>query len=295
MTLQIGNSPESWGVMGPSDPRQVPWDRCLDEIAEAGFVWTELGPYGYLPTDPVRLREELDKRGLKMAAGYALGPLEDPDVWPNIEGQILREGELLAALGARHIVLIDGNYADESQARGDRKPRPDDSGWQRLIETTHRAADLVRDRFGLQPTFHPCADSHVEYEEQMEAFLEQTDPDRVALCLDTGHYAYRGGDPVAFIRKHHERIPYVHLKSVDGDLTRRVNAEDIPVEEATRMGVFCEPAQGVVDMRGVGEALRETGYDGIAMVEQDMIEPQPDTLLGIAKRTRQHLRETGVG
>ena len=295
MTLQLGNSPESWGVMGPSDPRQVPWDRCLDEIAEADFVWIELGPYGYLPTEPARLGEELDKRGLKMAAGYAIAPLVDPDGWTSMESQILRGGELLASLGARHIVLIDGNYADESEARGDRQPRPDDRGWHQLIETTHRAADLVRDRFGLQPTFHPCADSHVEYEEQMEVFLEQTDPDRVALCLDTGHYAYRGGDPVAFLRKHHDRIPYVHLKSVDRDLTKRVNDEDIPVEEATRMGVFCEPVKGVVDMRGIGEALRETGYDGIAMVEQDMINPKPDAPLGIAKRTRQHLRDVGIG
>jgi inosose dehydratase len=63
MAFELGNSPESWGVMGASDPQQVPWERCLDEIAESGFVWTELGPYGYFPTDPDRLGVELDSAG----------------------------------------------------------------------------------------------------------------------------------------------------------------------------------------------------------------------------------------
>ena len=295
MAFELGNSPESWGVMGASDPRQVPWERCLDEIAESGFLWTELGPYGYLPTDPDRLGAELDKRGLKMAAAYAIAPMQDPEAWPDLERQILQHGELVTPLGARHIVLIDDNYPSTSEARGDRRPRSDDPGWRQLIETSQRAADLVRDRFGLEPTFHPCADSHVEYEEQIEAFLEQTDRDRVSLCLDTGHHAYRYGDPVAFYRKHHERIAYVHLKSVDGDLRKRVNTEDIPVEEATKMGTFCEPAQGVVDLKAMGEVLREKGYEGVAMVEQDMIHPPIDLLLGISQRTRQHLRDVGVG
>ena len=293
--MKIGNSPESWGVFGPSDPSQVPWDRCLDEIAESGFELVELGPYGYLPTDPDRLGKELDQRGLAISAATVIAPLEDASAWPDIENQINRGGELVAPIGAKHIVLIDDIYSSSSARASNVPSRLDDRGWKQLIETTHRAADLVRERFGLEPTFHPCADTHVEYEEQIEAFLEQTDPGRVALCLDTGHHAYRGGDPVRFARKYHDRIAYLHLKSVDGDLRKRVNAENIPVEEATKMGVFCEPADGAVDLKAFGDVLREIDYDGLAIVEQDMFRPDHDAPLGIATRTREYLREVGVG
>jgi inosose dehydratase len=55
--LRLGSCPDSWGVWFPDDPGQTPWHRFLDELAEAGYRWLELGPYGYLPTDPARLRD----------------------------------------------------------------------------------------------------------------------------------------------------------------------------------------------------------------------------------------------
>src|SRR5437762_7978010 len=57
--LRVGVAPDSWGIWFASDPLQTPWQRYLDEVAEAGYEYTELGPYGYLPTDPATLRGEL--------------------------------------------------------------------------------------------------------------------------------------------------------------------------------------------------------------------------------------------
>ncbi len=112
MNIRLGSAPDSWGVWFPSDPKQIPWQRFLDEIAEAGYEWTELGPYGYLPTDLPTLRAELDRRGLKVTAAFAMGHLEDPDAWPALEKQVLGGGELVAALGGRFLVLIDDTYSD---------------------------------------------------------------------------------------------------------------------------------------------------------------------------------------
>ena len=53
--LIIGTAPDSWGVWFPDDLKQTPWERFLDEVAESGYKWIELGPYGYLPTEPARL------------------------------------------------------------------------------------------------------------------------------------------------------------------------------------------------------------------------------------------------
>ena len=294
MSIRIGNSPESWGVISPDDPGQTPWRRFLDEVAEAGYEWTELGPYGYLPTDPSTLRSELDARGLKVTAGGVLTPLEEPSAWPELEEHVLRTGELLASVGAGLFQIVDSLYR-YSTGEQLAPTRLDESAWKRLIETTHRAAELARDRVGLQLMVHPCADTHIQYEDQIEAFLEDTDPDLVTLCLDTGHHAYRFGDPVGFMRKHHERIGYLHLKSVDGGLRERVNAEDLALVDAVKMGVMCEPVGGVVDFAAFGDVLREVGYDGYGIVEQDMYRPALDTPFPIAKRTREYLREAGVG
>ena len=100
MNTKVGTAPDNWGVWFPSDPRQTPWNRFLDEVVEAGYPWIELGPYGYLPTDLKSLRSELDRRGLKVCATFAMGHLEDPAAWPSLQKQVLGAGENLAALGA---------------------------------------------------------------------------------------------------------------------------------------------------------------------------------------------------
>ena len=267
----------------------------MDEVVEAGFEWIELGPYGYLPTDINVLRQELDRRKLKVSGTFAMSHLEDPAAWPDLEKQVAGGGELLGALGAQYLVLIDDTYSDLFTGRPTRPSRLDVDSWKRLIETTHRIADLAKARYGLTLVFHPHAETHVEYEDQIETFLEQTDPTRVSLCLDTGHHAYRGGDPVAFMRKHHKRIAYLHLKSIDGVMQKKVAEEKIPFALAVGMDMFCEPSKGMVDFRAFRDVLREVGYEGWAVVEQDMYPAPFDKPLPIARRTRAYLREIGIG
>ncbi|MYH63998.1 MAG: TIM barrel protein [Caldilineaceae bacterium SB0675_bin_29] len=295
MAVKVGTGPDSWGIWFPSDPLQTPWHRFLDEAAEAGYEWIELGPYGYLPTDLPTLRRELDGRGLKVAATFALESLEDPAKWPELERQVLGAGEQLAELGAGFLVLIDGMYSDLKTGEQVEPAELDGDAWKRLIDTTHRVADIARDRFGLQLVFHPHADSHVEFTQQIETFLAQTDPERVGLCLDVGHHAYRGGDAVEFMRQHHERIPYLHIKSVDRAVQQQVEASGVSFAEAVRMDMFVEPALGFVDFLAFRDVLRNIGFDGWAVVEHDMYPAPFDKPLPIAKRTRAYLRDIGIG
>jgi inosose dehydratase len=296
MNVTVGVAPDSWGIWFPEDPRQTPWQSCMDEMKEAGYDVIELGPYGYMPRQLTTLRSELDKRGVrKVTASAVQGALENPDAWPALEKELLVVGELLAGLGADYIVLIDVLYSDAATGKLLQPRALDTRGWKQLIETTHRAADLVRDRFGLALVFHPHAETHVEYEDQIEKFLEDTDPPRVALCFDTGHHAYRGGDPVEFMRKHHTRIPYLHLKSVDDQVRRKVEADHIPWGPAVAMDMFVEPSKGAVDFEAFRDVLRQVNYEGFAIVEQDMYPAPFDKPLPIAKRTRQYLRQIGLG
>ena len=294
MGIIIGTAPDSWGVWFPSDPQQIPWPRFLDEVVEAGYEWIELGPYGYLPTDLSTLRSELDRRGLKLCASMVEGNLEEPSAWDSLEQQLLGGGELAAGLDAQFLVLIDDGYLDLATGEPTGPTRLDDQAWGRLVETTHKIAKTARDRFGLELVFHPNAETHVEYEEQIERLMEQTDPDLVSFCLDIGHHAYRGGDAVAFIRRHHRRIPHTHIKNVNEQVLKQVEAEQIPLAKGSSLGVFCGPSEGKVDYTAVRDVLREVHYSGFAIVEQDMYPAPFDRPLPIAKRSLAYLREIGL-
>src|SRR5439155_3838976 len=143
--------------------------------------------------------------------------------------------------------------------------------------------------------FHSHGDGNVETPEQLERFLADTDPRYVGICMDTGHYAYRYGDPIDFMRRHHARTPYLHIKTVDGPLRDRANREDIPFAQVVRMGGFVEPPNGVVDFGALAQALRDIDYDGWAAVEQDLYPCPFDVPLPIATRTRKYLESVGLG
>ena len=190
MDLQIASAPDNWGVWFPHDEKQIPWQRFLDELVEAGYAWTELGPYGYLPTDATRLASELGARGLKVCGTFAMAPLEDPQAWPDVERQVLGGGELVATLGGKYLVLIDDLYSDPFTGQSIAPKRLDQDAWKRLVAAVHQVARLAKEQLGLCTVYHPHAETHVEYEDQIEQLLDVTDPELVKLCLDTGHHAY---------------------------------------------------------------------------------------------------------
>jgi len=290
--VKLGSAPDSWGVWFPDDPKQTPWTRFLDEIAEAGYRFTELGPFGYLPTDPVELEPELSSRNLELTAGFVKFDLEDPAAWPRAEAELDELAALLRALGAEYLVVIDELYTEEATGTTRFGATLDDAGWAQLVETTKRVNDAA-DRRGLKPVFHAHSQTHVEHEDQIERLLD--DVDGLMLCLDFGHHAYSGGEPVSFFARHRDRIPYLHLKSVDAELRDRVAREGLSFAEAVAEGVFVEPSLGAVDFEMLRDLIVANGYSGYAIVEQDMYPAEFDRPLPIARRTHDYLTGLGLG
>lgn len=290
--MKVGSAPDSWGVWFASDARQTPWERFLDEAAEVGYDWIELGPYGYLPTDAGRLGRELEGRDVRPAGTFVSFDFEDPDAWAENEREVELTCRLLQDLGAPNLILIDGIYTDLYTGE-QRCPRTlDERGWAQLVESTRRLQDVAA-RHGLHPVFHPHADTHVEREEHIERLMDEVSD--LKLCLDVGHFAYSdGGDPVAFFRRHHERITHLHLKSVDPELAERVRRERVPFAQAVAAGMFVEPWRGVVDFVALRDALAETGYEGFAIAEQDMYPAEFDRPLPIARSTFAYFQELGL-
>lgn len=292
MAVRVGTSPESWGIWFPQDSSQIPWSRFLDEVVEAGYDAIELGRFGYLPTEPGRLRMELQSRGIRLTGAFVAGFLERADDWAPIEAELLQMVSLVTALGGAYIGIVQRQYTDPRTTEMIGPRELDAREWGRLIDSVHRIGERARHE-GLVALFHPLAECAIEYEHQIDQFLEDTDPQVVGLLLDVGHHAYRGGDPVAYFRAHHDRIGCLHLKSVDEAVRVQVQRERIPWARAVESGVFTEPSLGAVDFKGLKAAIDDTGFDSWAIVEQDMYPAPFGKPLPIAARTRQYLRELG--
>ncbi|MEU1787936.1 sugar phosphate isomerase/epimerase [Streptomyces sparsogenes] len=293
--IRVGSAPDSWGVWFPDDPQQVPWRRFLDEVAEAGYEWIELGPYGYLPTDPARLAEEVGRRNLKVSAGTVFTALHrGPGVWEATWEHVSQVAALTQAMGARHLVVIPSFWRDDKTAELIEPPELTADQWRDLSTGMERLGREVRERFGLDIVVHPHADTHIDGEENVARFLDATDPDLVGLCLDTGHYAYCGGDSVKLIETYGERIGYLHLKQVDPEILADVVKNEVPFGPAVQRGVMCEPPHGVPALEPVLAAARKLDVDLFAIVEQDMYPCPPDKPFPIARRTRRFLRSCGA-
>ncbi|GAB3187096.1 sugar phosphate isomerase/epimerase family protein [Nesterenkonia suensis] len=290
--ILIGTAPDSWGVWFPDDPQQTPWERFLDEVAEAGYHWIELGPYGYLPTDPSRLADELSARDLKVSAGtvftafHRAGAEERQATWD----QIHRVAELTSAVGGEHIVVIPAMWRDDVTGEAVEPGTLDADGWRRLATGHDELGAVLDEQYGLSQQFHSHADSHVCSMDEILRFLEETDPQRVSLCLDTGHAEYGGASSAELIRRHPDRIGYLHLKQIDPAIMEIVRRDDLTWAAANNAGVMVEPPAGLPDLSVVIDELEHLERSFFGIVEQDMYPVASfDDPLPIATRTRKHL------
>jgi inosose dehydratase len=293
--LRLGTAPDSWGVWFPSDPHQVTWDVYLDEIARAGYVYTELGPQGFMPQDPEQLKDELAKRGLTCCGGTVFAGLhKGADALETAKRTFGQEARLLAAVGAKYLVHLPEQWTDMHTGEATQLAEIDPEQWKNLITGTNELARYVLEQFGVELVFHPHVDTHVDTQVRIERFLSDTDPQFVNLCLDTGHIAYCEGDNIQIVERFPERTTYVHLKSVDPVVRARALADELPLSEAVKLGVMCEPQWGEPDMPPLLATLADLDRDIFCVVEQDLYPVEPDIPLPIGARTAGYYAGCGL-
>jgi len=297
MHLSIGNAPCSWGVEFADDPRNPPWTRVLDEAKAAGYTGIELGPLGFMPEDPAILGPALAERGLTLIGGVLFRPLHDPAQWPQVWDAANRTCRALTAQHAKRLVLIDsisprraptaGRAAEAERLRGAERAG--------LMERIRSVAKLGTEEFGLQVTMHAHAAGFVEFKDELEDVLETIEPTLLGVCLDTGHCEYAGFDPVAFYRRHSERVSYLHFKDIDPKIRRRAIDERIGFYDACAAGLFCNLGDGAVDFLALKDALCATGFSGWGTVEQDRDPTGARSTLADASANLQYLHSIGLG
>lgn len=305
-SIQVANAPCSWGSLefeDISEDEEIGYQQMLDELVATGYTGTELGEWGYMPTDPDALRDELEQRGITMVGAFVPVALRDRSAHEDGEERALRVARLMAEVTDEHqpfVILSDDNGADPVRTQNAGRITPemglDREEWETFAAGASRIARTVRDETGLPTAFHHHCAGYVETPAEIAQFLSLTDPDLIGLVLDTGHYAYGAGSCEALANvfdRFGERVWHVHFKDFDPDVAQRAQEEGWGYFEAVQHGVFCELGQGCVDFPVVVDQLQERGYEGWVVVEQDVL-PGMGTPRASAQRNRNYLREIGL-
>jgi inosose dehydratase len=300
MPIQVANAPISWGIMEHVEyPPKYPYTRVLDELAEAGYRGTELGPYGFLPTDPAVLRKELDKRSLTLCSAFI--DIELGNAAAHKEGleYVERSARLISATGAKLLILSD-RITPERNAVSGRRAEANALSWtepQWKVAAQAIGEIIARCKaVGLRVAFHHHAGGHMETPEEADRLLSLFPADQLGLCLDTGHYVYGGGDAVAFLEKQVSRVWCVHLKDVYEQKVNEARQARMNFHQAVRHGIFAPLGKGSIDFPRVLSLLKTGGFDGWVVVEADVLPGGvgADAPLANAISGREYLRKLGI-
>lgn len=298
--IRVANAPCSWGVIENVAGDAAGCPQVLDEMAETGYAGTELGDWGFMPTDPDALRAELHSRGLALLASFSTPWLQDPARHRQGEEDALRIARLLAAVGGPGTMIVLGNDPYGNPVRGRMAGRITpaqgltDAQWEVFASAADALARRVRDEAGIRTVVHQHLGTLIETGAEVRRLLAMTDPSLLGVCLDTGHWTFGTGEnPVDAVRELRDRIWHVHFKDCDPAVMAASREQEWDGLTSTRHGVFCELGKGCVDFPGVLAALREIGYDGWIVVEQDVL-PGMGTPRDSARHNREYLRSIGL-
>lgn len=294
MTIRIGNAPCSWGVEFAQDERNPTWRSVLHQCAEAGYKGIELGPVGFMPEDPVELKDALDEFDLELIGGVVFRPFHDASAWDDVLDGSVRTCKALQAHGAQHLVLIDSISPRRAPTAGraSEAEQMDQAEWNAYRDRIVASAKIGVDH-GLTVGIHAHAAGFMDFEPELERLLNETPDDLLQICFDTGHHSYAGFDPVAFMKKHIDRISYMHFKDIDPAVKADVVANRTDFYKACGQGIFCNLGQGDVNFPEVRQVLLDADFKGWCTVEQDCDPTLPGTPMEDAQANREYLQSIG--
>lgn len=298
--LRVGNAPCSWGTLEFEQAKgeQITFDRMLDELVETGYTGTELGDWGFMPTDPAVLASELKRRHVTMLGAFVPVALKDAGAHDQGVETAVKTARLLASVAtdpAPFLVLADNNGSvperTKNAGRITQKLRLSLAEWNTFASGAQKIAHSVREETGLRTVFHHHCAGYVETPEEISRLLDLTDPELLGLVFDSGHYCYGSGetDAVAGLRRFEERVWYLHCKDCDPAIAEQSRQNGWDYFQALRHGVFCELGKGCVDFAEIVGWAKRRGYDHYLLVEQDVL-PGMGAPRESARRNREYLR-----
>jgi inosose dehydratase len=259
---RVAGAPITWGVDGsPGWGHLMDRRRVLGEMQAVGMHATELGPDGYLPTDPEVLEPMLDTYGLQLVGGFVPVTLYRSELLDRELANAAAAADTLSGAGAHVFVLGPASTLDGY----DTVVELTDDEWVTFDRGLRRLMTVTEER-GMTTALHSHWGMAVDRPHHIERLLS-TCP--VGICLDTGHIALAGGDPLEVAKMAGDRVVHVHLKDVDERMAEQVRAGERPFRKAVIDGLFKPLGEGFVDIAGVIRHLEANGFTGWYVLEQD--------------------------
>jgi inosose dehydratase len=305
MGISIATAPCCWGVDDIKSPNLPPWERVFDEVAAAGYSGLELGPYGYVPLDLMRVSAVLAERNLNIVAGTIFNDL----VSPSNRHNLLQQTDDICALISRlprvapftrqrfatpYLTVMDWGHDERDFAAGhsERAPRLSDAAWAGMVVNITAIANLAR-TYGVRAVIHPHAGGHIEFADEIRRIADDIPQEAVGMCIDTGHTLYAGMDPARTLDQYADRLDYIHFKDIDARVLADVMGRRIRFFEACAEGVMCPIGRGVIDYPAIRAALARIDYQGFITVEQERDPRNAGGSLADVKASRDYLRSVG--
>jgi inosose dehydratase len=281
----IGWTNDDWPGLGG----EIPFDQCIREMSEAGYAGCELG--GKFPKEPGQLRAALEPLGLELATGWISLYFTEPERGAETLAAFDAHSALLAAMGSKVVVVCEcgGSVQSGPLPVSSARPRFDDGDWRRLVDGLHRIGGVAKER-GLDIVYHHHMGTGIQSAAEVDRLMAATDPARVSLLVDSGHFTFAGDDPVPVLRRHAARVKHLHLKDVRAEVAAWAHRTGASFEQSVRAGVFTVPGDGDVDMRAFLRAAEEIGYEGWMVVEAEQ-DPAKAPPLEYARKGREFVRE----
>lgn len=306
MTIKIASAPCCWGVDDVNNPHLPPWQRVLEEAAQAGYKGIELGPYGYIPLDVELVGNALHRQQLHIVAGTIFDDLVAAANLDSLLQQTRDICRLITRLprppqadgqhfAAPYLVVMDWGHPERDFQAGHstRAPRLSQQDWQRMVAHIRQIAAVAQAEFGVRTVIHPHAGGYIEFADEILQILADIPYAEAGLCLDTGHLYYSGMDPVQWLRQHASRLDYIHFKDIDLDVYQRVMQQHIAFFDACAQGVMCPIGKGVIDYPAIRRLLDDIGYHGYITIEQERDPRNADSSLRDVTASLQYLQQAG--
>mgnify|MGYP001393959782 CR=1 FL=1 len=279
-TIKVANAPCSWGILEFGlQGEGVAATQVLQEMSAAGFEGTELGDWGFLPTNPLVLTEVLERYGLSLVGAFVPVNLVDADTHKAGVEAAVRTADLLArtSSGAK-LVLADDNGKDPERTRlagriGSEQALDADQ-WQVFTQGVERIARSVKEQTGVSTVFHHHCAGFVETPSEVDFLLENTSPDLLGLCLDTGHFMYGGGEPMEALKAYGDRVWHIHFKDCDHLISRPVVFQNrgfgmTPMEQGLRV-------VGTVEFGGLKNPLSKSRIKNLVNNAKFLLDGLPE-------------------
>lgn len=271
----------------------------LDEIRKSGYEGTEIDNWGSIQTEPERLKNEFQTRGLELISAFVPIRFCDRKFWEAGLVNALRTASLLSAVSGKTsmVVLSDENESNYLRTQNAGRIKPEmgllPMQWQTFTAGVEFVSKRIFEETGLESVFHHHCAGFVETSGEIGMFLDYANPRWVNLCLDTGHFRFSGGEPQRIFKNFSDRVKLVHFKDCSPEVADQSRNLGWNYHESLRHGIFCELGQGDVNFRAVVNSLEENNYEGWIVVEQDIL-PGIAFPLESAHQNREYLRSLSL-